>query len=322
MRLARIASTGSQQTIDADRERKQPKQANPAMGYGKSTPDPNYAEANDGSKTNVLACHDSSSRKPAGEEQGQQEGVINIRGSESRQACGQHQQIVTHKDLCLFIAVCGRLEYTSLRWRPLFPASTCSNGSTVAGVAHGLDESARQFRDAISLALANRFSRNQFSAHAQRNRARGNEAKRGTLIHSAGSDHRDVREHRFKIFYICVASDVAAWNDLDEIRGQLPSGDDAGRRQSSGNYHYILLYGELHGVGIEAVAGKELRARIETALGSLNIVDTSGAHDHFGSALHDMRNNLDRLGHGQRNFQNGDAAARDGLGGKHSVFHR
>ena len=72
---------------------------NPAMRYRESTPNADQTNANDGRKTNVLTRHDAARRNPPGKEEGQEKGIINIRGSEGCYARRQHRQISIHKGL-------------------------------------------------------------------------------------------------------------------------------------------------------------------------------------------------------------------------------
>src|SRR5579872_519946 len=202
------------------------------------------------------------------------------------------------------------------------PDSFLSTCSTVASVANRLQESAREFGDSIRLPPPDSLSGNQLSAHAQRDCPGRNEAESGALIHSARGNHWDVGEHRLEIFDVTVAANVTARHNFDEIGPQLPRGDDARRGQCSWDHDNVLLHGKLHGLWIKAVTGKELGPGIETAPGGLDIVDAPGANNHLGSVLHDLRNYFDRLGHGQRDFEDGYSAAGDCLGGEKRVLRR
>ena len=91
---------------------------------------------------------------------------------------------------------------------------------------------------------------------------------------------------------------MPARHNFDEIRTQFPRGDDAGRGEGSGNHDDVLLHGERHGPRIKAVAGKEPSPGIEAATCGLDIVDASGADNHVGGLLHNVRNHSDRFGYG------------------------
>src|SRR5271169_793117 len=197
-------------------------------------------------------------------------------------------------------------------------AAACS---TVASIANRLQEPACEFGNSIWLAPSDGLSRNQLSPNAQRDRPGGDEAECSPLIHAAGGNHRNVGKHRLKILEVAVASDVPAGHNLDEIWAQFPRGDDAGWSECPGNHNHILLHSKLYRLWIKAVARKELSPCIQTAACGLDIVHASGAHNHVGGVLHDMRNYFDRFGHGQRNFENGNSPARHRLGRKQRILH-
>jgi hypothetical protein len=194
--------------------------------------------------------------------------------------------------------------------------------STVARVANSLQEPAREFDDSIWLPPSDSLSRDQVSSNAQRDCPSGDEAERGSLIHTAGGNQRHVGKHRLKIPDVTVASDVPAGHNFYEIWTQFPRADDAGRGEYSGDHDDVLLHGELHRFWIKPVARKEFSPRIQAAACGFDIVDAAGADNHLGGVMYYMRNYFDRFGHGQRDLNNGYPAAGDRLRGEKRILSR
>jgi hypothetical protein len=84
--------------LESYSERQNSEKMNPAMRYCKGAPDADQTKANNGRKTNVLTCHNSSRRNPLGKEESQQKGIVDIRGSESCNARRQHRQVLIPKE--------------------------------------------------------------------------------------------------------------------------------------------------------------------------------------------------------------------------------
>lgn len=81
-RPARVGSARLQQAPDSECERQHSQKVNPAMGDCQSAPHADQAYADNGRKPDVLTYYDASRWNPPGKEQGQEKGVIDVRGSE------------------------------------------------------------------------------------------------------------------------------------------------------------------------------------------------------------------------------------------------
>ena len=71
---------------------------------------------------------------------------------------------------------------------------------------------------------------------------------------------------------------------------------------------------------METIARQKLRAGIEAQLGDCRIRHAARAHHDAGNGFDQLGDDLDSLGHGQRDFDDDNASRRDRLRGKQGVL--
>src|ERR1700722_3456204 len=159
-RSHRTGSVRLQQAPDSNRDGQHAEKMNPAMRYYESGPNAYQTNDNDDDKAKILPGYNSPGGNPAGKEESQEKSVINIGGSEGRDACGQHSQISIHKTILSFLTASLRSKVKSRRMCLLLRCHR-QHSLTVASVADGFQETACELGNAIRLAPPDSFSRTQ-----------------------------------------------------------------------------------------------------------------------------------------------------------------
>src|SRR5271157_2747463 len=73
---------------------------------------------------------------------------------------------------------------------------------------------------------------------------------------------------------------------------------------------------------MQSIAGEELSSRIKTLTRDVGVRHTARPDDDMGSVLHEVRNNLGRVRHGQCDFDDGNSLTCDRLGSKKGILLR
>src|ERR1017187_3482306 len=202
-----------------------------------------------------------------------------------------------------------RLLYRGGAWRWL-------SFELLAGLTHRIDKPDCQFTNAVGLAQFDGFLGDQVGADADRGGAGQNEVGDVELVDASGGDQWHLWKRRLERFDIRCASELGAGENFDEVGTGFPRHHHLGWGESAGENDDLLLVGELDDLEIEPGGGEKRGARIQTTAGGFHIPDRAGADGQLGSVLDQVRDHFDGTGHGQGDFDDGNSAAGDRLGGK------
>jgi hypothetical protein len=112
-----------------------------------------------------------------------------------------------------------------------------------------------KFSDAVGLSSSNGLARDQFSPYSNRQRASGDEAECGALIHSTGSNQRNGGKHCLQVANVIGSSDVTTRHNLDEVGVEFPGRNNASGSQGPWNYDNILFHRKPDRVWIKTITG-------------------------------------------------------------------
>ena len=90
--------------------------------------------------------------------------------------------------------------------------------------------------------------------------------------------------------------------------------------ERASQHGYVVFPGQFNHRYIQTWAGKKTGSGVEASAGSLGVEDGACANQDFGDVFGEIGDHVDGARYGHGDFNNGDAAAGDGVGGEVSVF--